>query len=238
MAPAFPSFLSCHSHTFFMIHIKNFSFCDIKFSLWLAVYSYRILYILLLYYILLNSTIVRDSYFYLVDWELNEFRGYDFYLFLNSLHYYNSLINLGTVFFKGEARRQEGSKEGREKGREKGKTEEKEKEKCFIIEVIMRITFFFSELGFSFFRYFRLLSLYYFGMRIFIWTLGQLQKILWPSWLWLFLSKRVGETLASCCLWCQLYCLKSLVKRQLDATVAIWRPQRIVNWTWCSSWQV
>lgn len=34
----------------------------------------------------------------------------------------------------------------------------------------------FSNLGFSFCGYFRLLSLYYFGMRIFIWIVVKLQK--------------------------------------------------------------
>ena len=34
----------------------------------------------------------------------------------------------------------------------------------------------FSDLGFSFCRYFRLPSLYYSGMRIFIWTVGKLQN--------------------------------------------------------------
>lgn len=34
----------------------------------------------------------------------------------------------------------------------------------------------FSNLGFSFCRYFRLLSFYYFGMRIFIWIVVKLQK--------------------------------------------------------------
>ena len=101
---------------------------------------------------------------------------------------------------------------------ETGKT--RIRKKCFIIELVMGMKSVFSDLGFSFCRYFRLLSLHY-RMWVFIQTVGKLQDFFGLGGCGYFFLNTWRGTSASCCLWCQLHCLKSLMRRQLDATVAV-----------------
>lgn len=73
-----------------------------------------------------------------------------------------------------EGGKKEQKKGGRAGGREE-RTQSSEKMFCSGVNHGNEISV-FSYLGFPFCRYFRLLSLYYSGMRIFIWTVVKLQK--------------------------------------------------------------
>ena len=113
-----------------------------------------------------------------------------------------------------------GRREGWNEGWRQWNREDKDQKTCFITELVIGMKSVFSDLGFSFCRYFRLLSLHY-RIGVFIQTVGKLQDSFGLGGCGYFFLDTWRGTSASCCLWCQLHCLKSLVRTQLDATVAI-----------------